>query len=223
MPGPEERSDVQIANGPEEGSNVMNPEGFRYTRDEMFAIYWAMGDSYHNGVAEVWAVLEPLSQELYEMDVDHGAQKPRHKTIDRRQRGNRKSKAGSNSNDTSYEEELLQELGIDLPTNQSPSSEGEVYEDDSDEEVESFQPLAFAVEGEPDFDSGEPQDGWEYLRRVKYAFLPSVTLLSSFSILRSLRIFLSKLESFGIAESLALELCCQSLGFAACTLNLKRK
>lgn len=152
--------------------------GFKYSRDEMFAIYWAMGDSYYNAAAEVWAVLEPLSPELYELDADHGSQKPRHKTIDRRQRGNNRKAKGSNNNNNnsnsgsegnnSYEEELLLELGLDIPTSQSPSaSEGEVYEDESDEEVESFQPLAFAVEGEPDFESGDPQDGWEYLRRVK--------------------------------------------------------
>jgi len=165
----------EISAGDVEIASPMDPasaEGFKYTRDEMFAIYWAMGDSYYNGVADVWAELEPLSQELYEMDVDHGTQKPRHKTIDRRQRG-RKATTNSRSNTNSgssegnsYEEELLLELGLDLPS-QSPSSEGEVYEDDSEEEVESFQPLAFAVEGEPDFESGAPQDGWEYLRRVK--------------------------------------------------------
>ena len=146
--------------------------GLTYSRDEMYAIYWGMGDSYYNGVAEVWAVLEPFSQELYEMDVDHVAQKPRHKTIDRRQRGRKARGSNSGSEENSYEEDLLLELGLDLPS-QSPSSvsEGEVYEDDSEEEVESFQPLAFAVEGEPDFESGDPQDGWEYLRRVKLVFL----------------------------------------------------
>ncbi|CAM6088473.1 unnamed protein product [Calypogeia fissa] len=44
----------------------------------------------------------------------------------------------------------------------------ESYYADDLPEVESFQPRAFAVEGEPDFESGEPVDGWEYLRRVKY-------------------------------------------------------
>lgn len=169
--------------GTGDASPMMDPAiagnaGFKYTRDEMFALYWAMGDSYYNGVAEVWTVLEPFSQEFYEMDVDHGTQKPRHKTIDRRQRGGRKARSGGsaeeNNNSSSYEEELLLELGLDVPSpsqSQSSVSESEVYEEDSEEEVESFQPLAFAVEGEPDFESGEPQDGWEYLRRVKLVFL----------------------------------------------------
>lgn len=41
-------------------------------------------------------------------------------------------------------------------------------EDLSDEEYASIQRPAFLVEGEPDFDSGPPEDGLEYLRRVRY-------------------------------------------------------
>ncbi|XP_021890240.1 uncharacterized protein LOC110808908, partial [Carica papaya] len=39
-------------------------------------------------------------------------------------------------------------------------------EDDSDEDYNSILKPAFLVEGEPDFDSGPPEDGLEYLRRV---------------------------------------------------------
>ena len=41
---------------------------------------------------------------------------------------------------------------------------------DSDEGYSSIQRPAFLVEGEPDFDSGPPEDGLEYLRRVRYYF-----------------------------------------------------
>ncbi|RVW59931.1 hypothetical protein CK203_086958 [Vitis vinifera] len=41
---------------------------------------------------------------------------------------------------------------------------------DSDEDYSSIQRRAFLVEGEPDFDSGPPEDGLEYLRRVRYYF-----------------------------------------------------
>lgn len=44
-------------------------------------------------------------------------------------------------------------------------------DDDSDEEYASIQRPAFLVEGEPNFDSGSPEDGFEYLRRVRYDFL----------------------------------------------------
>ncbi|CAH9102066.1 unnamed protein product [Cuscuta europaea] len=40
--------------------------------------------------------------------------------------------------------------------------------DDSDDDYSSIQRPAFFVEGEPDFDSGPPEDGLEYLRRVRW-------------------------------------------------------
>ncbi|KAF9679118.1 hypothetical protein SADUNF_Sadunf07G0106800 [Salix dunnii] len=49
-------------------------------------------------------------------------------------------------------------------------------EDDSDDDYASIQRPAFTVEGEPDFDSGPPEDGLEYLRRVRWeaARIPKV-------------------------------------------------
>lgn len=38
---------------------------------------------------------------------------------------------------------------------------------DDDKYYHSIQRPAFLVEGEPDFDSGPPEDGLEYLRRVR--------------------------------------------------------
>ncbi|XP_044478646.1 uncharacterized protein LOC123205694 [Mangifera indica] len=55
--------------------------------------------------------------------------------------------------------------------------QGECSEDsDSDEDYSSIQRPAFLVEGEPDFDSGPPEDGLEYLRRVRWeaAHIPKV-------------------------------------------------
>ncbi|KAI9195417.1 hypothetical protein LWI28_014670 [Acer negundo] len=47
---------------------------------------------------------------------------------------------------------------------------------DTDEDYASIQRPAFLVEGEPDFDSGPPEDGLEYLRRVRWeaAHIPKV-------------------------------------------------
>ena len=42
---------------------------------------------------------------------------------------------------------------------------------DSDDDYASIQRPAFAVEGEPDFDSGPPEDGLEFLRRVRYHYV----------------------------------------------------
>lgn len=50
-----------------------------------------------------------------------------------------------------------------------PFQEKECIEDyDSDEDYASIQRPAFAVDGEPNFESGSPEDGLEYLRRVRY-------------------------------------------------------
>ncbi|XP_030509644.2 uncharacterized protein LOC115724493 [Cannabis sativa] len=50
-----------------------------------------------------------------------------------------------------------------------PIVEGDYSEDDdSDEDYASIQRPAFAVQGEPNFDSGPPEDGLEYLRRVRW-------------------------------------------------------
>ncbi|KAM0848687.1 hypothetical protein ACQ4PT_054223 [Festuca glaucescens] len=47
--------------------------------------------------------------------------------------------------------------------------EGVEYdEDDSDDDYDGILKPAFAVDGEPDFESGEPLDGFEYLRRVRW-------------------------------------------------------
>lgn len=56
-------------------------------------------------------------------------------------------------------------------------------EDASDDEYEGILKPAFAVDGEPDFESGEPLDGFEYLRRVRYSFLTCIQAeLSSWQI-----------------------------------------
>lgn len=53
--------------------------------------------------------------------------------------------------------------------------EGEHNEDDdSEDDYASIQRPAFLVEGEPNFDSGPPEDGYEYLRRVRYNYMFSL-------------------------------------------------
>ncbi|KAK7383458.1 hypothetical protein VNO78_29137 [Psophocarpus tetragonolobus] len=41
-------------------------------------------------------------------------------------------------------------------------------DDGSDDDYANIQRPAFLVDGEPDFHSGPPEDGWEYLRRVRW-------------------------------------------------------
>lgn len=52
----------------------------------------------------------------------------------------------------------------------SSAVEEDYCEDDDSDEEYSIQRPAFSVTGEPDFDSGPPLDGLEYLRRVRYQF-----------------------------------------------------
>ncbi|KAG4179931.1 hypothetical protein ERO13_A10G134400v2 [Gossypium hirsutum] len=53
-----------------------------------------------------------------------------------------------------------------------------IEDDDSDEDYTSILRPAFVVEGEPDFESGPPEDGLEYLRRVRWeaAQIPKVKI-----------------------------------------------
>lgn len=58
--------------------------------------------------------------------------------------------------------------------------EGECSEEeDSDDDYASIQRPAFLVDGEPNFDSGPPEDGLEYLRRVRYHFWSTTTFFLS--------------------------------------------
>ncbi|XVF84459.1 hypothetical protein PTKIN_Ptkin17bG0038700 [Pterospermum kingtungense] len=56
--------------------------------------------------------------------------------------------------------------------------EESIEDNDSDEDYTSILRPAFMVEGEPDFDSGPPEDGFEYLRRVRWeaAQIPKVQI-----------------------------------------------
>ncbi|XP_031481662.1 uncharacterized protein LOC116251491 [Nymphaea colorata] len=58
-------------------------------------------------------------------------------------------------------------LSVNADVNSAIEVECEEYES-SDDEYNSIQRPAFSVEGEPDFESGPPQDGLEYLRRVRW-------------------------------------------------------
>lgn len=80
-----------------------------------------------------------------------------------------------------YEEENMNtiESACSHSTGSEPCMvlQGECGEDyDSDEDYASIQRPAFLVEGEPNFDSGPPEDGLEYLRRVRWeaAHIPKV-------------------------------------------------
>jgi survival of motor neuron protein-interacting protein 1 len=68
----------------------------------------------------------------------------------------------------SSEENLGTEEGTEDP---------EDYTDDNDDYNSILRP-AFEVDGEPDFSTGPPEDGLEYLRRVRYI----ISLFPSFCV-----------------------------------------
>ncbi|XP_024197976.1 uncharacterized protein LOC112201179 isoform X1 [Rosa chinensis] len=86
---------------------------------------------------------------------------------------------GNSVNNETQDVSLLDPVCSYNVTNEDgyPFPEKECSEDDdSDEEYASIQRPAFLVEGEPNFDSGSPEDGFEYLRRVRWeaAQIPKV-------------------------------------------------
>lgn len=62
----------------------------------------------------------------------------------------------------------------------------EDYTDDNDDYNSILRP-AFEVDGEPDFSTGPPEDGLEYLRRVRYI----ISLFPSFCVFTILVIWFS--------------------------------
>ncbi|KAL6662167.1 hypothetical protein ACP70R_000026 [Stipagrostis hirtigluma subsp. patula] len=69
-----------------------------------------------------------------------------------------------------HRQEALHDCGGDYDAFGEPVGQGEdvEYEDDSDDDYDGILKPAFAVDGDPDFESGEPLDGFEYLRRVRW-------------------------------------------------------
>ncbi|MCD7447168.1 hypothetical protein HAX54_025514 [Datura stramonium] len=126
---------------------------------------------------EVYCGLGDTVRKEYDSLVDSNTQK--HIRLARRHLGKENTPVIS-GNDHS---ERLDDQEVNIDTRNSPSAfplirddcisyEGEsnVYEesDDSDDDYSSIQRPAFRVTGEPDFDSGPPEDGLEYLRRVRW-------------------------------------------------------
>lgn len=80
--------------------------------------------------------------------------------------------------------------------NSSADPEEGSGDSDCDEDYSSIQRPAFLVEGEPNFDLGPPDDGLEYLRRVRYYFVSLNILLIGFFSLPSFAFFVVVLIYF---------------------------
>lgn len=141
-------------------------EPIRYTKHELLA--WQQAGEVDGGWDNIVAAMGvPLYQELCSLDVADPSlltRAQRRRNIDRRERPQQKTNPPLCLQPA--ENLICGFNGSPDGAHQDLSEEEDAFED-SDEEV-SLQPLAFQVEGEPDFESGPPQDGFEYLRRVMW-------------------------------------------------------
>ncbi|CAK9273020.1 unnamed protein product [Sphagnum jensenii] len=163
-----------------------------YKREELLALQETGKKAVTEQQQEPWvenilAALEFFADDFYEMEKNNNGQvKSRHRNADRRQRGARGVPKSWDRGLDQQACEVGQEQGVTaaaagwshnnnkgggaaavVERAEVDEDEEEEEEEDSEEDIDSFQPRAFAVEGEPDFASGPPQDGWEYLRRVR--------------------------------------------------------
>ncbi|XP_055814060.1 uncharacterized protein LOC129883407 isoform X2 [Solanum dulcamara] len=151
-----------------------------YCRKELETLRFVRMEEQRKMWVEVYCGLGDTVQKEYDGLLDSNTQK--HIRLSRRHLGKENTPVISGNDHSEHLDD--QEGNID--TRNSPSAfplsrddgisyEGEnnVYEesDDSDDDYSSIQRPAFRVTGEPDFDSGPPEDGLEYLRRVRWEAL----------------------------------------------------
>lgn len=153
-----------------------------YCRKELENLRFVGMEKQRKMWVEVYCGLGDTVQKEYDGLVDSNTQKHIRLSRSRRHIGKENTPVISGNNHSEHLDD--QEGNIDTKNSLSAfppsrddgiSYEGEnnVYEesDDSDDDYSSIQRPAFRVTGEPDFDSGPPEDGLEYLRRVRWEAL----------------------------------------------------
>ncbi|KAH0641336.1 hypothetical protein KY290_038581 [Solanum tuberosum] len=153
-----------------------------YCRKELENLRFVGMEQQRKMWVEVYCGLGDTVQKEYDGLVDSNTQKHIRLSRSRRHIGKENTPVISGNNHSEHLDD--QEGNIDTKNSLSAfppsrddgiSYEGEnnVYEesDDSDDDYSSIQRPAFRVTGEPDFDSGPPEDGLEYLRRVRWEAL----------------------------------------------------
>ncbi|KAK6146295.1 hypothetical protein DH2020_020164 [Rehmannia glutinosa] len=151
-------------------------KGQQYSRKEMEALRFEGLDEQKMRWVEVYCGLSPLVAQEYDglvkLDKTHQEDSLPSFDFDPRCQFKKSADLGEecsqfagdhfdnlNTSDPSSFLHIRDEIGCSVV--EEECSEG----DDSDEDYSSIQRPAFLVSGEPDFDSGPPQDGLEYLRR----------------------------------------------------------
>ncbi|KAL3360237.1 hypothetical protein AABB24_016641 [Solanum stoloniferum] len=153
-----------------------------YCRKELENLRFVGMEQQRKMWVEVYCGLGDTVQKEYDGLADSNTQKHIRLSRSRRHIGKENTPVISGNNHSEHLDD--QEGYIDTKNSLSAfppsrddgiSYEGEnnVYEesDDSDDDYSSIQRPAFRVTGKPDFDSGPPEDGLEYLRRVRWEAL----------------------------------------------------
>ncbi|KVH90908.1 Survival motor neuron interacting protein 1 [Cynara cardunculus var. scolymus] len=147
----------------------------RYIREDMEALRYSRMDDQKKKWIEVYCGLgsvvakeyDGLGGSVHDEEENYVNFDPR--PLFASKKGNELDNVGGEMQNTNQVDHVSGVNGNDLDG--SLGGEEDDYEDeDSDSELFSIQRPAFLVTGEPDFDSGPPQDGLEYLRRVRDAF-----------------------------------------------------
>uniref|UniRef100_A0A1D1ZA89 Gem-associated protein 2 n=1 Tax=Anthurium amnicola TaxID=1678845 RepID=A0A1D1ZA89_9ARAE len=172
-------SDSQRERGITSGRPVI-----RYTREGLVALRFVDVDEQRQKWNEIYGGLETVVSREYD-EISVSSQKKANLSYDQRQQQEKKKGTSTSKHELLVENngkrsDALETPGLLCGSNFDEESwadeEESCNEDDSDDEYSSIQRPAFLVEGEPDFESGPPQDGLEYLRRVRWeaAQMPKV-------------------------------------------------
>ncbi|MQL94193.1 hypothetical protein Taro_026849 [Colocasia esculenta] len=156
----------------------------RYTRSVLEALRFVDVDKQREKWDAIYKGLDSIASREYD-EVLTSSQKKVNWNYDQQQRQEKKKGASTTRRELSVENFEKVSSAPEISALLCSSSveedswaveEGQCTEDESDDEYDSIQRPAFYVEGEPDFESGPPQDGWEYLRRVRWeaAQMPKV-------------------------------------------------
>ncbi|KAL6512838.1 hypothetical protein OROHE_019628 [Orobanche hederae] len=159
--------------------------GQQYSRKELEVLRFEGLEEQKNRWVKMYCGLSPLVQQEYDalvrLDKTHQEDSVLRVDFDPRPQFKKSADLGEGCLqfvNNHLEDLLTDDIGCS-------AVEGECSaDDDSDEDYSSIQRPAFFVTGKPDFDSGPPQDGIEYLRRVRGGFkgweadrIPKVTVV----------------------------------------------
>ncbi|XP_059653591.1 uncharacterized protein LOC132300500 [Cornus florida] len=158
-----------------------------YSKKQMESLRFVDVEAQRKKWMEVYCGLGPSVAREYDSLVECNHQKHIHVNFDpRRQFGKKAEGSGicseecSQNGDNEIENMNPRDPACGLCVSDldgCTAVEGECSEDEnSDEDYSSIQRPAFFVTGKPNFDSGPPEDGFEYLRRVRWeaAHIPKV-------------------------------------------------